>query len=306
MEEKNISNVESLQQRLRQQEKLASLGMLSAGIAHEIQNPLNFVINFSKMSSKLLTDLTDIVADNEDALPTDDREELDDIVADLKENMARIVEHGERAISIIQGILLVSRGKDNEFLPTDVARVVKEYVWLSYHAMRANYKDFNISIGEDYAQGLPQVMAIPQDLSRAVLNLMNNACYTVWKKQQHADPDYQPRIDIKVAMESNSQLSTLRSAQRDACPSKNSQLSTLNSQPCISITIADNGEGMTPEVKERLFENFFTTKPIGEGTGLGMAITRDIIENKHGGHLSFETEEGKGTTFTFTIPVKKP
>ena len=272
--------VESLQQRLRQQEKLASLGMLSAGIAHEIQNPLNFVINFSKMSSKLLTDLTDIVADNEDALPNDDREELDDIVADLKENMARIVEHGERAISIIQGILLVSRGKDNEFLPTDVARVVKEYVWLSYHAMRANYKDFNISIGEDYAQGLPQVMAIPQDLSRAVLNLMNNACYTVWKKQQHADPDYQPRIDIKVAMESNS-------------------------QPCISITIADNGEGMTPEVKERLFENFFTTKPIGEGTGLGMAITRDIIENKHGGHLSFETEEGKGTTFTLTIPIKK-
>ena len=327
MEENNISNVESLQQRLRQQEKLASLGMLSAGIAHEIQNPLNFVINFSKMSSKLLTDLTDIVADNEDALPTDDREELDDIVADLKENMARIVEHGERAISIIQGILLVSRGKDNEFLPTDVARVVKEYVWLSYHAMRANYKDFNISIGEDYAQGLPQVMAIPQDLSRAVLNLMNNACYTVWKKKQHADPDYQPRIDIKVAMESNSQLSarpngtlahartlnspldptgrlpmqelsTLRSAQRDACPSK-------NSQPCISITIADNGEGMTPEVKERLFENFFTTKPIGEGTGLGMAITRDIIENKHGGHLSFETEAGKGTTFTFTIPIKK-
>ena len=280
MEENNISNVESLQQRLRQQEKLASLGMLSAGIAHEIQNPLNFVINFSKMSSKLLTDLTDIVTDNEDALPTDDREELDDIVADLKENMARIVEHGERAISIIQGILLVSRGKDNEFLPTDVARVVKEYVWLSYHAMRANYKDFNISIGEDYAQGLPQVMAIPQDLSRAVLNLMNNACYTVWKKQQHADPDYQPRIDIKVAMESNP-------------------------QPCISITIADNGEGMTPEVKERLFENFFTTKPIGEGTGLGMAITRDIIENKHGGHLTFETEEGKGTTFTFTIPVKK-
>ncbi|MBR2237191.1 MAG: HAMP domain-containing histidine kinase [Prevotella sp.] len=272
--------VESLQQRLRQQEKLASLGMLSAGIAHEIQNPLNFVINFSKMSSKLLTDLTDIVTDNEDALPNDDREELDDIVADLKENMARIVEHGERAISIIQGILLVSRGKDNEFLPTDVARVVKEYVWLSYHAMRANYKDFNISIGEDYAQGLPQVMAIPQDLSRAVLNLMNNACYTVWKKQQHADPDYQPRIDIKVAMDSNS-------------------------QPCISITIADNGEGMTPEVKERLFENFFTTKPIGEGTGLGMAITRDIIENKHGGHLSFETEEGKGTTFTLTIPIKK-
>ena len=213
--------VETLQQQLKQQEKLASLGMLSAGIAHEIQNPLNFVINFSKMSDKLLKDLMEIVEDNEDKLSADDREEVEDIVADLKENMAKIVEHGERAISIIQGILLVSRGKENEFLPTDVCKLVKEYVWLSYHAMRANCKNFNISIHEDYAEGLPLMMVIPQDLSRAILNVPNNAC-----------------------------------------------------------------------------------KPIGQGTGLGMAITRDIIENKHQGRLSFESEEGKGTTFTFTIPVK--
>ena len=267
--------IESLQQRLRQQEKLASLGMLSAGIAHEIQTPLNFVINFSRMSSKLLTDLSDIVADNEDALPAEDREELDEIVADLKENMSHIVEHGERATSIIQGILLVSRGKDNEFLPTDVARLVKEYVWLSYHAMRANCKGFNISIGEDYQDALPQVMAIPQDLSRAVLNLMNNACYTVWKKAQTAGPDYKPRIDVKVSMEE-----------------------------CVTVSIADNGEGMSPEVQQRLYENFFTTKPIGEGTGLGMAITRDIIEQKHGGRLTFTTKPGEGTCFTFTVPAR--
>ena len=138
--------IDTLQQQLKQQEKLASLGMLSAGIAHEIQNPLNFVINFSKMSDKLLKDLMEIVEDNEDNLSEDDREEVEDIVADLKENMAKIVEHGERAISIIQGILLVSRGKDNEFVPADVVHIVKEYVWLSYHAMRANYKNFNISI----------------------------------------------------------------------------------------------------------------------------------------------------------------
>ena len=138
--------IETLQQQLKQQEKLASLGMLSAGIAHEIQNPLNFVINFSKMSDKLLKDLTEIVEENEDSFPEEDREEVEDIVADLKENMAKIVEHGERAISIIQGILLVSRGKDNEFLPSDVSHIVKEYVWLSYHAMRANHKNFNISI----------------------------------------------------------------------------------------------------------------------------------------------------------------
>lgn len=268
--------VETLQQQLKQQEKLASLGMLSAGIAHEIQNPLNFVINFSKMSDKLLKDLTEIVEDNEENIPEDDRDEIDDIVADLKENMQKIVEHGERAINIIQGILLVSRGKENEFIPSDISRIVKEYVWLSYHAMRANHKGFNISIHEDYQQGLPRVMVIPQDLSRAILNLMNNACYTLWEKSQD-NADYKPEISVKVAAEDND----------------------------VVITIADNGQGMTDEVKQRLYENFFTTKPVGQGTGLGMAITRDIVENKHGGQLTFESEVGKGTCFTVKIPMKR-
>ena len=269
--------MEDLRQQLKQQEKLASLGLLSAGIAHEIQNPLNFVINFSKMSNKLLSDLTEIVEDNEDKLSDDDREEVEDIVADLKENMAKIVEHGERAISIIQGILLISRGKDNEFIPTDICHLVKEYVWLSYHAMRANDKSFNIAIRENYQEGLPQVMVIPQDLSRAVLNIMNNACYAVKKKAETASSDYQPEVTVSVSVEGDQ----------------------------LIISLADNGEGMTEEVKQRLFENFFTTKPIGQGTGLGMAITRDIVENKHGGKLSFESTEGQGTTFTLTIPTKK-
>jgi signal transduction histidine kinase len=269
--------VETLQLQLQQQEKLASLGMLSAGIAHEIQNPLNFVINFSKMSEKLLTDLTDIVGDNADKIAEEDREELEDIVGDLKENMTKIVEHGQRAISIIQGILLVSRGKENEFLPSNVGRIVKEYVWLSYHAMRAKNKNFNINIHEDYQKGLPDIMVIPQDLSRAVLNIMNNACYTVWSRQQHEGEGYAPRIDISVRAEDG----------------------------MVVIDIADNGEGMTDEVKQRLYENFFTTKPIGMGTGLGMSITRDIIENKHRGRLTFESEVGKGTRFTITIPLKK-
>ena len=143
-----MTEIDQLKQQLQKQEKLASLGMLSAGIAHEIQNPLNFVINFSKMSKKLLDDLTDVVEDNAEKLPEADREDLSDIVADLRENMSKIAEHGERAISIIQGILLVSRGKDGEFLPTDICRLVKEYVWLSYHAMRANHKGFNITIHE--------------------------------------------------------------------------------------------------------------------------------------------------------------
>ena len=176
--------INNLKERLQKQEKLASLGILSAGIAHEIQNPLNFVINFSKMSDKLLKDLTDIVEDNADNISEEDREDLEDIVADLKENMGKIVEHGERAISIIRGILLVSRGKENEYLPTDVCKLAKEYVWLSYHAMRANHKGFNASIHEQYEEGLPQMMVIPQDLSRAILNIMNNALYAVWKKSQ--------------------------------------------------------------------------------------------------------------------------
>ena len=269
--------MEELKQQLKQQEKLASLGLLSAGIAHEIQNPLNFVINFSKMSNKLLSDLTEIVEDNEDKLSDDDREDVEDVVADLKENMAKIVEHGERAISIIQGILLISRGKDNEFIPTDICHLVKEYVWLSYHAMRANDKSFNIAIRENYQEGLPLMMVIPQDLSRAVLNIMNNACYAVKKKAETASSDYQPEVTVSVSVEGDQ----------------------------LIISLADNGEGMTEEVKQRLFENFFTTKPIGQGTGLGMAITRDIVENKHGGKLSFESTEGQGTTFTLTIPTKK-
>ena len=268
---------EHLKQQLKQQEKLASLGILSAGIAHEIQNPLNFVINFSKMSEKLLSDLTDIVAENEDKFTDDTREEVDDIVADLQDNLARIVEHGERAISIIQGILLVSRGKENEFLPSDVNHIVKEYVWLSYHAMRANNNKFNISINEDYQSDMPRVMVIPQDLSRAVLNIMNNACHTVWQRSQQEGDDYKPTIGVTTRMEGDQ----------------------------VVITITDNGEGMTDEVKQRLYENFFTTKPVGQGTGLGMGIVRDIVENKHHGQLSFESTLGQGTTFTISLPAKK-
>lgn len=271
------NQVEQLKEQLQQQEKLASLGMLSAGIAHEIQNPLNFVINFSKMSDKLLKDLMEIVEENEDNIPAEDREDMKDIVEDLKENMGKIVEHGERAISIIRGILLVSRGKENEFLPTDVCKLAKEYIWLSYHAMRANHKGFNVSIHEQYEEGIPQMMAIPQDLSRAILNIMNNALYSVWKKSQNAPADYKPEVTACVCKQENN---------------------------CI-ITLTDNGVGMNDEVKQKLFENFFTTKPVGEGTGLGMNIVRDIIENKHHGKITFESEEDQGASFTFTIPITK-
>jgi len=272
-----MTEIEQLRQQLQKQEKLASLGLLSAGIAHEIQNPLNFVINFSKMSHKLLDDLSEIVEDNAGRLPEADREDLCDIVADLKENMSQIAESGERAVSIIQGILLVSRGKDNEYVPSDICHIVREYVRLSYHAMRANHQGFNVTLHEQYQEGLPRMMVIPQDLSRAVLNVMNNACYAVWARSQNTVEGYTPEISISVAAEGDN----------------------------LIISIADNGEGMTEEVKQHLFDNFFTTKPIGEGTGLGMSITRDIIEQKHKGKVTFTSTEGKGTTFTFTIPINK-
>jgi len=272
-----MTEIEQLKQQLQKQEKLASLGMLSAGIAHEIQNPLNFVINFSKMSDRLLGDLTAIVEDNANLLPEADREDLTDIVDSLKENMEQIKENGERAVSIIQSILLISRGKENERMPADVCHIVKEYVRLSYHAMRANHQGFNVTLHEQYQEGMPPVTVIPQDLSRAVLNVMNNACYAVWQKSQTAADGYTPEISISVATEGDH----------------------------LIISIADNGEGMTDEVKQRLFENFFTTKPVGQGTGLGMSITRDIIENKHGGKVTFTSTLGEGTTFTFTIPIVK-
>lgn len=269
--------VDHLHEQMKQQEKLASLGLLTAGIVHEIQNPLNFVINFSKMSNTLLSDLNEVIEENKEILSNEDQEDIESILSDLKENLSKIGSHGERAISIIRDILLYSRGKENEFIPTDIAKLVKEYVWLSYHAMRANYKNFNITIQEDYQEGIPLLTVVPQNLSRAVLNIMNNACYAVWEKTQKSDDSYKPTISVVVTF--------------------------VNGELCIKIT--DNGKGMSEEVKQRLFETFFTTKPTGQGTGLGMSITRDIIENQHHGHVTFDSEENKFTTFSLIIPIKK-
>jgi len=275
------SQVSDLQTQLEKQEKLASLGLLSAGISHEVQNPLNFVINFSKMSSSLLKDLREIVDVNRDRMSEDDALDLEDISKDLDDNLQKIMQHGERAISIIRGILLQSRGKSGEFLPTDLLELVHEYVWLSYHAMRANDKSFNISIQEEYPESMPKVMVVPQDMSRAILNVMNNACYTVKERSQKEGQEYKPAICVKMGF-----------TQSDA------------SQGEVRIDLTDNGMGMTQEVKDRLFENFFTTKPIGSGTGLGMGIIRKIVTETHNGKLLLESAPGAGTTITFVFPVK--
>lgn len=274
--------IERLRLQIKKQEKLSALGMLSAGIAHEIQNPLNFVINFSKLSGKLVTDLREILEEEKDVLSPESWEkltaihdELSEIIQDLEENLHKIEEHGNRATNIIRGILLYSRGKEDEYIPTYIPQLVKEYVWLSYHSMRAQYKNFNISIRETYDESLPPVKVIPQDFSRAVLNIMNNACYAVYSQSKVAPLDYQPTIRIDLR----------RDGDR------------------MRLTIEDNGTGVPEEIRESVFNAFFTTKPAGEGTGLGLSITKTIIEEKHNGTIRLETKEGEYTRFTFLIPL---
>lgn len=283
MDEPN-KEIERLRTQVSSLEKLSSLGMLSAGIAHEIQNPLNFVINFSKLSAKLVDDLREVVAEEQELLSPEAKqrvaelnEELDEIVGDLHANLQKIEEHGNRAISIIRGILLYSRGKEDEFIPTDLAKLVKEYVWLSYHSMRANYKGFNLTIREEYATDLPLQRVVPQDFSRAVLNLMNNACYAVYNKSKCVAVGFEPVISVSLRREED--------------------------QVCLQIE--DNGTGMPAAIKEQIFTPFYTTKPAGEGTGLGLSITRSIIEEKHKGTIQVDSEEGKFTRFTIHIPLTK-
>ena len=276
-EEKLQMRIEELQGQLQQSDKLASLGVLSAGIAHEIQNPLNFVINFSQMSNDMVDDLEDLFDARGIDLDSEENAEIADTLHTLRSYLAKIAEHGHRATDIIQGILLYSRGKADQFMPTDLPSLLKKYVWLSFHAMRANLADFNVTIHEVYDPQITAVDLIPQDFSRAIINLMNNACYAVWKKQQDNPPsDYVPTVTVQTAL----------SADR------------------VCVTIEDNGIGMSDEVKKKLFEAFFTTKPVGEGTGLGLSITRSIIEQKHQGRISFESEEGRFTRFVVEVPLR--
>lgn len=269
--------IEQLRTQIQKSEKLSSLGALSAGIVHEIQNPLNFVINFSQMANDMVDDLTDILDEKGLDLEDEANEELADVLSTLRSYLSKIAEHGHRATDIIQGILMYSRGKADEFLPTNIQKFLKKYVWLSFHAMRANLADFNVTIHEEYDPAIPEVMVIPQDLSRAVINVMNNACYAVWKRQKASGDDYSPVITIKAILKGDN----------------------------FEIWIEDNGTGMSEEVREHLFTAFFTTKPVGEGTGLGLSITREIIEDKHHGKIEVESEENKFTRFVFIIPVKR-
>ena len=280
--ENQSNEIERLRLQIKNLEKLSSLGMLSAGIAHEIQNPLNFVINFSKLSGKLVDDLEDVLEEEKEVLSpetweklTSIHEEFTEILNDLHENLQKIEEHGNRATSIIRGILLYSRGKEDEYIPTNIQQLVKEYVWLAYHSMRANYKGFNITIREFYDDSIPMMNLIPQDFSRAVLNIMNNACYAVYSKSKMSSLDYQPTIVVDLKRVGDE----------------------------VRLSIEDNGTGVPENIRNEVFDAFFTTKPAGEGTGLGLSITKSIIEEKHHGKVFLETQEGEFSRFIFLIPL---
>lgn len=267
--------LQSLREQLKRQEKLASLGMLTAGIAHEIRNPLNFILNFAKVADSVRTDLDELLCSPSVSLNDAQREDIDAGMQLLADNLRRIIEHGTRALDIVQGILLQSRGRDDAYVPVDVVRLTGEYVRLSYHAMRAGYKDFNVSLSESYEPDIPLVRLVPQDFSRVVLNLMNNACYAVWHKALQAPSGYAPAIRISLRCDESH----------------------------LVFVIEDNGEGMDAETSRKLFEAFYTTKPAGHGTGLGMTIVRELVEEKHRGHIAFESSPGAYTRFTIRIPL---
>ncbi len=261
--EKSLNDLKSTQQQLIQSEKLASLGELTAGIAHEIQNPLNFVNNFSELSSELIDEMNEEIEKQE-------TEEVKAIASDLKMNLQKINHHGKRASSIVKGMLEHSRASTGVKELTDINALADEYLRLAYHGLRAKNNAFNSDFKTDFDENLPKIAVNPQDFSRVLLNLFNNAFYAV-----------------NVARISNSCVII--------------KTETIDNQ--IIIKIKDNGIGMNEATKAKIFQPFFTTKPTGQGTGLGLSLAYDIVTKGHGGTLECQTKEGEGTTFIIKLPV---
>jgi len=270
--EKALIDLESTQSQLIQSEKMASLGELTAGIAHEIQNPLNFVNNFSEVSNELLDEMnTEIAKGNV--------EEVKMIAADVKQNLEKILHHGKRADSIVKGMLEHSRASSGQKEPTDINALCDEYLRLAYHGLRAKDKSFNAKFETDLDPTLPKINVVPQDMGRLILNLINNAFYAVNEKNKRemADvkTDYVPLVTV----------------------------STKKLEGKIEISVKDNGSGIPETIKEKIFQPFFTTKPTGQGTGLGLSLSYDIVK-AHGGELKVETKENEGTVFYIILPLR--
>ncbi|HWD86812.1 MAG TPA: ATP-binding protein [Mucilaginibacter sp.] len=266
--ENTLTELKSTQAQLVQREKMASLGELTAGIAHEIQNPLNFVNNFSDVNREMLSEL-------EEELNKGDIEEAKAIAADIRQNSEKINHHGKRAEGIVKGMLEHSRASTGQKEPTDINALADEYMRLAYHGLRAKDKSFTSELVTDLSKTLPKVNVIPQDMGRVLLNLFNNAFYAVNQKTKTAGPDYKPIVE----------------------------LSTAKNNGHIEINVKDNGIGIPDAVKNKIMQPFFTTKPTGQGTGLGLSLAYDIVAKEHSGAIDVTSQEGEGSVFKIRLPI---
>jgi len=257
---------------LVQSEKMASLGELTAGIAHEIQNPLNFVNNFSEVSIELIEEVLEERA--KDATERDETLEAE-LLDDISKNLEKINHHGKRADGIVKGMLMHSRTSTGLKEPTAINALCDEYLRLSYHGLRAKDKSFNATIKTDFEPSIKTVNAVSQDVGRVILNLLTNAFYAVNEKKQQHPTGYEPTVSV----------------------------TTKNIDGMVEIKVTDNGNGIPKKVIDKIFQPFFTTKPTGQGTGLGLSLSYDIITQGHGGELKVETNEGEGTEFTIRLPA---
>jgi signal transduction histidine kinase len=254
---------------------MASLGQLTAGIAHEIKNPLNFVNNFSDLSRDLLDELNAAVAPDKLAAAADLRAEIDDLTATLKSNLEKIAQHGRRADSIVKNMLVHSRSGPSECRAIDLNATVEEALNLAYHGARAETPGFNITMLKDLDPAIGLVDLYPQEFIRVMLNLINNGFYAATKRaDQSADPQFEPTIWLTTRVLGN----------------------------LVEIRVRDNGTGINGTVRDRIFEPFFTTKPAGEGTGLGLSLSYDIVVKQHGGQLTVDSQINTFTEFLITLP----
>jgi signal transduction histidine kinase len=270
----SLDELRTAQDRLVQTEKLASLGQLTAGIAHEIKNPLNFVNNFSALSAELIDELNDVLKPA--ALDGKMREEIDELTHMLKGNLEKVVQHGKRADSIVKNMLLHSREGAGEHRPADINAIVEESLNLAYHGARAEKSGFNITLQRDFDPGAGMVDLYPQEITRVFLNLISNGFYAATKRKEAGEEGFEPALSATTKSLGNR----------------------------VEIRIRDNGTGIPLEVKEKMFNPFFTTKPAGEGTGLGLSMSHDIVVKQHGGKIDVDTEPGAFTEFIITLPRK--
>ncbi|MGH6924881.1 MAG: GAF domain-containing protein [Propylenella sp.] len=269
----SLDDLRTAQDRLVQTEKLASLGQLTAGIAHEIKNPLNFVNNFSALSTELIDELADLLQGMD--MAAEKRAEIDELAGLLKGNFEKVVQHGKRADSIVKNMLLHSRQGSGEHRPADINAIVEESLNLAYHGARAEKQGFNITMEKNLDPAAGEVDVYPQEITRVLLNLISNGFYAATKRKERADGvPYEPTLSA----------------------------STKNLGESVEIRIRDNGTGIPPEVKEKLFNPFFTTKPAGEGTGLGLSLSHDIVVKQHSGTIEVATEPGAFTEFRIVLP----